>query len=141
MRKTRNLLGPCTLLLFVCAISLDAVAQSFVIDEENYGLMISSPTGKVVSPELVSGLKCTLTNGTSKDIVSYAIVWTAVTASGQSIRSGAIDRASLHPGDSIDIDKRGSLTMGSSLTIQSFQLESVWTTSCLMTGPRRERIR
>jgi hypothetical protein len=53
MCKTRNLFGPCTFLLCVCAISLDLVAQSLIVSKENYGLALSSPRGKVVSPELV----------------------------------------------------------------------------------------
>lgn len=114
MCKTGNLFGPCTLLLCVCAISLDSVAQSLIISDRKYGLTLSSPRGKVVSPELVSGLKCTLTNNTPKEIVSYALVWTAVTASGGRVQSGVSDRASpiLQPSQSIDSAAAG--LMGSS---------------------------
>jgi hypothetical protein len=98
----------------VHALSRDSVAQSFVIGEETYGVTISSPSGKVVSPELVIGPKCTLTNSTSKDIVSYAIVWTAVTASGGSVNLGRGGNASpvLQPNQSLEVT--GSGRMGSS---------------------------
>jgi hypothetical protein len=101
-------------LLCVCAISLDLVAQSLIVSKGNYGLALSSPRGKVVSPELVSGVKCTLTNNTSKEIVGYALVWTAVTASGGRVQSGVSDRASpiLQPSQSIDSASAG--LMGSS---------------------------
>jgi hypothetical protein len=87
------------------------MAQSFIIDEQNHGVAISLPTGKVVSPELVLGPKCILTNDTSKDIVSYAVVWTAVTASGGSVRLGTIANASpaLPPHQSLEVTGSGDL--------------------------------
>ena len=113
----RNLIGLCALLFCVCSGSRESVAQSvsFMVDmdRENFGLRISSPTATVATPERIVGLKCTLTNDTPKQIVSYRIEWIATSASGGKVTTGHANRASLRPGDSIDIDTKGGLTMGS----------------------------
>src|SRR5262249_20998920 len=124
MRKTKNLFCLCALVLYTFAVSQDSVAQSFVIDEENYGVTISSPTAKVISPDLVLVAKCTITNDTSKDIVSYAIVWTAVTASGGSVNLGTSGNASpiLQPNQSLEVSASGTMGSDSEDPIVSVQV-------------------
>ena len=127
MCKTASLL--CAFLLCACVVSRDSVAQSFIIGEENYevGVTISSPRGKVVSPELIVGPRCTLTNNGSKGIVSYTIVWTAVTASGGSVDLATSGDASpiLQPNQSLEVIGSGTMRSSSEDPIVSIRVSVV----------------
>ena len=122
MCKPRTLIG----LLAFCLLGIchESLAQSvpLVIDEETYGLTISSPKGSEVSPEFISNLSCTLTNNTSKQIVSYVVLWTLWFASGDKSKSitmadsSPINKASvlLQPNQSVQTDEGIETSSGGS---------------------------
>ena len=89
MCKPRIFTGLLAFLFCLLCSSRDSVSQSvsLVIDQETHSLTISSPKGSEVSPELISSLSCTLTNSTSKQIVSYVVLWTFWQAPGDKSKS------------------------------------------------------
>jgi hypothetical protein len=61
--------------------SLSPQQSPIIINQPGQGCEIVSATGHL-SPSQVSGLRCQLRNGTSQEVVAYAVVWKITDASG-----------------------------------------------------------
>jgi hypothetical protein len=114
MLSPRNPIVLGVVLLTLFGASSNSLAQSvpvIFVNDEGFGVTISSPRAAKLSPELISDLGCTLTNRTSKPIVSYVVLWTLWTASGghsnETITADAPpikSRVIIQPGQSAETD-------------------------------------
>jgi len=113
MLNPRNVIALWVVVLALFGTSSNSLAQSVpvTINEEGLGVTISSPRASKLLPELISNVGCTLTNHTSKEVVSYVVLWklwsasgdkitTLITADASPIKSAAI----LQPGQSVETD-------------------------------------